>query len=126
MWEAIPSEPILARLRQYRWTGRPGHGLVALWHAYIASYYLNLPHTNAPPPPDAGEGQQKRAAEQFLGITMEDAALMPEQEFREVWQALGTMFRHRAIRERADQPQPGGDEQGGELDNQDEIEGQGE
>ena len=43
----MPSEPILARLQLYRWTGRPGHSLSALWRAYAASYYLHLPHTNA-------------------------------------------------------------------------------
>ena len=47
VWQAMPSEPILARLEQYRWTGRPGHSLNALWRAYVASYYLHLPHTNA-------------------------------------------------------------------------------
>ena len=47
VWQAMPGEPILARLQSHRWTGRPGHSLGALWRAYVASYYLHLPHTNA-------------------------------------------------------------------------------
>ena len=39
--------PILSRLQLYRCTGRPGHPLRALWRAYVTSFLLNLPHTNA-------------------------------------------------------------------------------
>ena len=38
---------LLARLQDYRWTGRQGYPLKALWRAYVASFVLNLPHTNA-------------------------------------------------------------------------------
>ena len=38
---------ILERLQAYRPTGRPGYPLKALWYAYVASFHLNLPHTNA-------------------------------------------------------------------------------
>ena len=38
---------LLERLQDYRHTGRPGWSLRALWQAYLASYYLDLPHTNA-------------------------------------------------------------------------------
>lgn len=47
LFTALPSEKLVDRLREYRWTGRPGHSLQALWWAFIASFYLNLPHTNA-------------------------------------------------------------------------------
>ena len=42
------------------------------------------------------DGQQ--AATQFLGITLEDAAHMPEEDYWEVWNALGTIFLRRAQR----------------------------
>ena len=38
---------LLERLQAYRHTGRPGWPLRALWSAYLASFYLDLPHTNA-------------------------------------------------------------------------------
>ena len=38
---------LLERLQDYRHTGRPGWSLRALWSAYLASYHLDLPHTNA-------------------------------------------------------------------------------
>ena len=38
---------LLERLQGYRPTGRPGWSLASLWAAYVASYYLDLPHTNA-------------------------------------------------------------------------------
>ena len=44
---SINAVPLLFRLRLYRLTGRPGHPLKALWRAYVASFLLNLPHTNA-------------------------------------------------------------------------------
>ena len=39
--------PLLNRLQQYRRTGRPGYPLKPLWRAYVSSFLLNLPHTNA-------------------------------------------------------------------------------
>ena len=39
--------PLLARLWAYRWNARPGYPLRALWRSYVASFHLNLPHTNA-------------------------------------------------------------------------------
>ena len=45
--DALDDAPILARLQEYRPTGRPGYPLVALWRSYVASFVLNLPHTNA-------------------------------------------------------------------------------
>ncbi len=44
---SLDDTAILARLQQYRWTGRQGYDLRALWRAYVASFVLNLPHTNA-------------------------------------------------------------------------------
>ena len=38
---------LLARLQDYRWTGRQGYSLKVLWRAYVGSFVLNLPHTNA-------------------------------------------------------------------------------
>ena len=38
---------LIDRLQAYRPTGRPGWPLPALWHAYLASFFLDLPHTNA-------------------------------------------------------------------------------
>ena len=35
---------------------------------------------------------------QFLGITLEDAALMPEEDFWDVWSAVGTVFLRREQR----------------------------
>ena len=42
-----PHSPLLARLWAYRWNARPGYPLRALWRSYVASFHLNLPHTNA-------------------------------------------------------------------------------
>jgi len=44
---SINSTPLLNRLKAYRHTGRRGYPLMALWRAYIASFVLNLPSTNA-------------------------------------------------------------------------------
>ena len=44
---SLDDAALLARLCAYRWTGRPGYPLQALWRAYVASFVLNLPHTNA-------------------------------------------------------------------------------
>ena len=41
------ASPLLARLWAYRWNARPGYPLRALWRSYVASFHLNLPHTNA-------------------------------------------------------------------------------
>ena len=41
------ASPLLARLWAYRWNARPGYPLSALWRSYVASFHLNLPHTNA-------------------------------------------------------------------------------
>ena len=43
----LDDDALLFRLQQYRHTGRPGYPLKALWYAYVASFVLNLPHTNA-------------------------------------------------------------------------------
>ena len=47
IFSAIDDEPLLSALARYRWTGRPGWSLRALWRAYIAGYTLGLPTTNA-------------------------------------------------------------------------------
>ena len=47
LFAALPSAKLIARLREYRWTGRPGYSMEALWRAFVASFFLNLPHTNA-------------------------------------------------------------------------------
>ena len=39
--------PLCERLKYYRRNGRPGYPVRALWRAYVASFVLNLPHTNA-------------------------------------------------------------------------------
>ena len=38
---------LIKRLKQYRWTGRPGYPLRALWRAYVCSFLMNLSSTNA-------------------------------------------------------------------------------
>lgn len=45
--DALNDTPIIARLQRYRWTGRKGYSIEALWRSYVASFVLNLPHTNA-------------------------------------------------------------------------------
>ena len=47
IFSAIDDEPLLSALARYRWTGRPGWSLRALWRAYIAGSTLGLPTTNA-------------------------------------------------------------------------------
>ena len=44
---ALDDTEILARLQKYRPTGRSGYPLRALWRSYVASFVLNMPHTNA-------------------------------------------------------------------------------
>ena len=46
VFDVLDDADIIARLRAYRPTGRQGYPLLALWRAYVASFYLNLPHTN--------------------------------------------------------------------------------
>ena len=43
----LEDSALLSRLQEYRPTGRQGYPLKALWQAYVASFILNLPHTNA-------------------------------------------------------------------------------
>ena len=45
--DAVDAQPLLYRLQAYRHTGRPGYPLKALWRGYLASFFLNLPSTNA-------------------------------------------------------------------------------
>jgi len=49
-----------------------------------------------PASPSQRNGQYSPA--QFLGITLEDAAHMPEEDFWDVWSAVGTVFLRRAQR----------------------------
>ena len=48
----IDASALLARLQEYRWVGgrwrgRRGYPVSALWRAYVVSFILNLPNTNA-------------------------------------------------------------------------------
>ena len=45
--DAVDATSVLERLQEYRWTGRQGYPLRTMWRAYLASFVLNLPHTNA-------------------------------------------------------------------------------
>ncbi len=45
--DAIDATALLDRLKTYRRTGRQGYPLRSLWRAYLASFILNLPSTNA-------------------------------------------------------------------------------
>ena len=47
VFSRLDDAALLVRLQDYRPTGRPGYPLKALWRAYVASFILNLPHTNA-------------------------------------------------------------------------------
>ena len=47
IFETIDDERLLATLAHYRWNGRPGWSLRALWRAYVAAYMLGLPTANA-------------------------------------------------------------------------------
>ena len=47
IFASLDDSALLARLQEYRPTGRQGYPLKALWHAYVGSFVLNLPHTNA-------------------------------------------------------------------------------
>lgn len=44
---SIDSRPLIERLKAYRPVGRKGYSLYGLWCAYIISFALNLPSTNA-------------------------------------------------------------------------------
>ena len=46
IYDVIDDEPLLAQLAQYRWTGRPGWSLRALWRAYLAGFVIGLGTTN--------------------------------------------------------------------------------
>ena len=43
----LDDEALLDRLQEYRPVGRKGYPIRALWYAFVASFKLNLPHTNA-------------------------------------------------------------------------------
>ena len=43
----IDAGALLERLKAFRQTGRPGYSLIAMWYAYVASFVLDLPSTNA-------------------------------------------------------------------------------
>ena len=46
--DAVDSEELLDQLEAYRWPGGPkGYSLRALWRAYLSSYILGMPSTNA-------------------------------------------------------------------------------
>ena len=47
IFASLDDSALLARLQEYRPTGRQGYPLKALWRSYVASFVLNLPHTNA-------------------------------------------------------------------------------
>lgn len=47
IFDDMPDRTLLRRLRAYRPVGRQGYSLRAMWRAYMASFHLNLPHTNA-------------------------------------------------------------------------------
>ena len=47
VFSSLDDAALLARLQEYRPTGRQGYPLKALWRAYVGSFILNLPHTNA-------------------------------------------------------------------------------
>ena len=47
MFDALDSSDLIQRLQDIRHFARPGYSLTALWRAYVASFILSLPHTNA-------------------------------------------------------------------------------
>ena len=47
VFSGLDDAALLVRLQEYRPTGRQGYPLKALWRAYVGSFVLNLPHTNA-------------------------------------------------------------------------------
>lgn len=44
--DTLDDEPIIARLLEYRPTGRPGWPLRSLWNAYVSAFYFGLRYTN--------------------------------------------------------------------------------
>ena len=44
--DSVDVTDLLDRLWKYRWNGRPGYPLEALWRAYLARFILNLPSIN--------------------------------------------------------------------------------
>lgn len=44
---AVDAEALLSHLWEHRRNGRPGYPLAAMWRAYLCSFLLDLPHTNA-------------------------------------------------------------------------------
>jgi hypothetical protein len=47
IFEVIDDEALLGVLARYRWNGRPGWSLRALWRAYLSGFVLALPTVNA-------------------------------------------------------------------------------
>ena len=47
VFSSLDDAALLSRLQEYRPTGRHGYPIKALWQAYVGSFILNLPHTNA-------------------------------------------------------------------------------
>ena len=47
VFSSLDDAVLLSRLQEYRPVGRQGYPLKALWRSYVASFILNLPHTNA-------------------------------------------------------------------------------
>lgn len=47
IYDALPDDRLLKRLKKSRWTGRPGYEIEALWHAFLAQYYLDIPTMNS-------------------------------------------------------------------------------
>ncbi len=45
--DTLEDSALIARLQDYRPTGRPGWHLRTLWNTYLASFFLDLPHINA-------------------------------------------------------------------------------
>ena len=47
IFDNLDDGPLLEHIRDRRFRGRHGHNPQTMWRAYIASFILNLPHTNA-------------------------------------------------------------------------------
>ena len=47
IFASLHDDALLARLQEYRPVGRHGYPLQALWRAYVGSFVMNMPHTNA-------------------------------------------------------------------------------
>ena len=46
LFDTVDDSEILSTLARYRWTGRPGWSLRALWRAYLTGFALNIGTTN--------------------------------------------------------------------------------